>query len=317
MQQQQKTQQEVAIEKMNLLDQVTEETQKRRATITEQTATVLGVAPSKVCSLLRNIWRTSKDQPDLTDNEMFQGMSLVARYGLDPITREIYVTKDKHGRLITIIGIDGWVKILNRTEGYDGFEQELEFNEKGQLEWAETRIYSKKHSKPTVYRAFWQEYAGISGFVAKSMPSHMLRLFSLRHAARLFTPIGGNVMTEEEANHMFVTEPADRTPPRSVQQFKEQFRKPESEVIDEEPVETVIVDEPEPSNRPCTCHDVMGKCVQAILLSNDPAEVKKLQTSTMGQIVSMKEPEDELERAITQLRDVAQNRLNELTKGNQ
>jgi hypothetical protein len=114
----------------------------------------------------------------------------------------------------------------------------------------------------------------------------------------------------------------DETPevvvaPRSVQQFKEQFRKPEPEVVDEEPEETVIVDEPEPSNRPCTCHDVMGKCVQAILLSNDPAEVKKLQTSTMGQIVSMKEPEDELERAIAQLRDVAQNRLNELTKGNQ
>jgi len=39
----------------------------------------------------------------------------------------------------------------------------------------------------------------MGGFVAGKMPSHMLRLFSLRHAARLFTPLGASVVTEEEA----------------------------------------------------------------------------------------------------------------------
>lgn len=172
-------------------------------------AQFLGVEPGKVCALLRNVWKPSKGQPELTDSEMFAGLSMIARYALDPVAKEVYVTRTSKG-LVTIIGIDGYVKILNRTEGYNGFEQELHFDDSGKdLEWVETVIYHKDREYPTKYRAFMSEYRKIAGPVAGQIPWHMLRLFSLRHAVRLFTPIGGNVVTEEEARWMDAYNPAD------------------------------------------------------------------------------------------------------------
>jgi hypothetical protein len=165
------------------------------------------VPPDKVCSLLRNVWRTSKGEPELTDNEMFAGMSMIARFGLDPIAREIYVTRTKQG-LATIVGIDGWVKILDRVEDYDGYEQEEVYKDEGKtLDSIITRIHSKRRSYPAVYRARAVEYAKLSGFMAEKIPAHMLGIYSFRHAARMFTPIGGSVVTEEEARWMNAYQP--------------------------------------------------------------------------------------------------------------
>lgn len=174
---------------------------ERRQSIASEVAARLGVAPDKACNLLRNVWHTSKGQPPLTDQEMFTGMSLIARFDLDPIAKEVYVTRDGKGRLLTIIGIDGWIKAVLRTDHYNGFEQEEGLDENGQVEWVETRIFSTKLERPTTYRARASEYGKLGGYVAKIIPIHMLKLFSFRHAARFFTPLGG-VSTEEEANWM-------------------------------------------------------------------------------------------------------------------
>ena len=174
----------------------------KQQSIRNTAAQFLGVPPERVCDLLTNVWRTSKGQPELTPAEMFVGMSMIARFGLDPIAREVYVTRTSKG-LCTIIGIDGWIKVLDKTPGYDGFEQEIHVKEgTEEIDWVETRIYSTTRSRPTCYKAFASEYRKVSGIVAQSLPSHMLRIFSLRHAARLFTPIGGAVVTEEEARWM-------------------------------------------------------------------------------------------------------------------
>ena len=182
------------------LDRVVEATEKRQS-VTRNAATVLCVAPEKLCDLLRNVWRTSKGEPPLTDQEMFVGISMIARYELDPIAKEVYVTRGKYG-VFTIISIDGWIKVLDRTDHYDGFDVDIHRTDDGSIDWVETTIYSTKRSHPAKYRAFAEEYSEIAGVVAKTIPSHMLRIFSLRHAARLFTPIGGSVLTEEEALFM-------------------------------------------------------------------------------------------------------------------
>lgn len=181
------------------LDTVLEATQKR--SIVSEVGSILGVDPSKVCDLLREVWHTSKDEAPLTDREMFRGLSLIARYGLDPIAKEVYVTRSK-GKMLTIIAIDGWVKVLDRTDGYDGFEWEDETDDGGNVVAVNVKIYSTKRTRPVTYRGLMREYMQVAGIVARSMPVHMLRLFSLRHAARLFTPIGGDVLTEEEAKYV-------------------------------------------------------------------------------------------------------------------
>ena len=185
----------------SVLDATLQETSQRVQSIRATAAQYLGVPADKVCDRLRIVWKTSNGKPPRTDAEMFTGMSMVARYGLDPVAREVYVTRTKNG-LATIIGIDGWIRVLDRTEGFDGFEQIEEWDDKGRLRCVETRIYHKTRKFPTVYRGYAKEYEKQGGFVAGTMPWHMLRIFSLRHAARMFTPIGGSVVTEEEAKWM-------------------------------------------------------------------------------------------------------------------
>lgn len=175
-----------------------------RSELISRAASMLMVRPERLLQMLRNVWTVSKGQSPLTDEELFVGVSMIAKYELDPTAKEIYVTRNKDGRLMTIIGIDGFVKILCRTEGYDGFEQYDDFGpDKGKsIRSITTTIWHKDRSRPTSYTAYADEYSRVGGFVSKAMPTHMLRLFSLRHCIRLFTPIGGQVITEEEFHAM-------------------------------------------------------------------------------------------------------------------
>lgn len=180
---------------------------EKNKTLTESAAEIMGVPAASLLKFLRGVWTTSEGQPDLTNAEMFIGISIVAKYHLDPIAREIYVTKSK-GKLMTVIGIDGWIKILDRTEHYDGFDVDIHEDEGGKVDYVDVTIHSKVRSHPATYRAFANEYSKISGFMAGKIPTHMLRIFALRHAARLFVPLGGTVMTEEESRSIIDSKPA-------------------------------------------------------------------------------------------------------------
>ena len=244
----------------------------RVQSIRHTAAQFLGVPPERVCDLLRNVWATSKGQPPLTDAEMFVGMSMIARFGLDPIAREVYVTRTSKG-LVALVGLDGWIKILDRTEGYDGFEQELGWAENAtRLEWVETKIYSKLRSRPTTYRAYAVEYTRIAGPVAGQLAWHMLRIFSLRHAARLFTPIGGSVVTEEEARWMdaYAQTPEDSRTRRNVLKDKLDAAAKEFEPI---PVQAL-----EPINEPSAAYQAVA------------AEIRETQASELAAVIEHREP---------------------------
>ena len=204
-----------------VLDEVIRKTEARQGVMNKAAEYLMLPDKSEtVYKVLRNVWAPSKDQAPLTDQEIFIGLALIAKYELDPFAKEIYVTRGKGGKIFSIVSIDGWIKILTRTEGYDGFE--VTFSEtadrNGTPDWIETAIYSTKRSRPTKYRAFRHEYEKFGGFVAGTAPIHMLRIFSLRHAARLFAPIGGGVVCEEELpiiNRITPTEHAIPTVPIS------------------------------------------------------------------------------------------------------
>lgn len=197
-----------------VLDTVIAATAKRQG-IVDGAAAMLGVEPKKLCNLLRNVWHTSQGQPPLTDAEMFIGLSMIARYELDPVAKEVYVTRGKKG-LMTIVGIDGWVKILHRTSYFNGFTQEKKYDG-GKVVSITTMIYSKTHDYPFPYEALMKEYMRVAGDVANILPVHMLGIFSLRHAARLFVPLSGICM-EEEARFA-----EGRSEPHSTAQSLDQF----------------------------------------------------------------------------------------------
>ncbi len=164
------------------------------------TAEYLGVDPEQIYKLLRHKWRPAKGEAEFTNAELTLAMAMIPKYDLDPMAKEIYLARGQ-GKLMIIVAVDGWIKIVHRAPGYDGHSFDMHFDEEGNLEWVDCTIYSTVRSHPETYRGFMKEYMALGGFMKGKIPWHMLRLFAFRHAARFFAPIGG-VVTEEEAHWM-------------------------------------------------------------------------------------------------------------------
>jgi len=211
----------------NALDKAIAATVARRESAMRSSAAFLGIPQADLYQAMRGIWTTTKGQDPLTDAEIWLGLRLVGRYELDPFAREIYVTRGKDGPMI-IVGVDGWVRLLNRNPDYDGFETALIEDDEGNVTAAETTIYSRSRSHPTTYMALASEYANLAGFMHATIPTHMLRIFSLRHAARLFMPLGG-VVTEEEMQWMTETKPGP--PVNSLDELTERLTTPEKPAV--------------------------------------------------------------------------------------
>lgn len=223
---------------------------ERRQSLKEQAADYLQVPVDNMYAMLRHKWKTKKDEDPFTDGELFMGLSLIVKYDLDPMAKEIYLGRAKDGSLMIIIAIDGWIKIVHRTGDYNGHTQEMHFDEKGDLEWVDTTIYSRTREHPTVYRGFAVEYMRLGGFMKSSIPWHMLRLFSFRHAARFFAPIGGAIVTEEEAGWMRRETTGESPPADSLGDLTDELNaKAAADAPPEEPeptAETPVEPEPTP-----------------------------------------------------------------------
>lgn len=59
-----------------------------------------------------------------TDAQMTALMVVANQYGLNPWTKEIYAFPDKNNGIVPVVGVDGWSRIINTHEQFDGMEFE-------------------------------------------------------------------------------------------------------------------------------------------------------------------------------------------------
>jgi phage recombination protein Bet len=64
----------------------------------------------------------------VTDAQMVALLVVANQYGLNPWTKELYAFPDKNNGIIPVVGVDGWSRIINSNENFDGmdFEQDDE-----------------------------------------------------------------------------------------------------------------------------------------------------------------------------------------------
>jgi hypothetical protein len=105
------------------------------------------------------------------------------QYGLSPWTREIYAFPDKNNGIVPIVGVDGWARIINSHEKFDGMEFEIK-EEGGKLVSCTCTIYRKDRSHPVRVTEYLAECYRETG-PWKSHPSRMLRHKAMIQAARL------------------------------------------------------------------------------------------------------------------------------------
>jgi phage recombination protein Bet len=136
--------------------------------------------------------------PPETTREQFAAFLLVAkRYNLDPITREIYAFPTRAGGIQPIVGVDGWIRIINDQPQMDGieFSDHLD-DETGELVSITCRIFRKDRDHPIEVTEYMSECRRPTEPWQK-WPARMLRHKVLIQCARYAFGLSGIVEPDE------------------------------------------------------------------------------------------------------------------------
>jgi phage recombination protein Bet len=71
---------------------------------------------------LVNILKATAFKGPASDAQMTALMVVANQYGLNPWTKEIYAFPDKNNGIVPVVGVDGWSRIINTHDQFDGME---------------------------------------------------------------------------------------------------------------------------------------------------------------------------------------------------
>jgi len=155
--------------------------------------------------------------PANASNEEFAAFLMVAKeHGLNPITREIYAFPKKGGGIQPIVGIDGWMNLINSHPQCDGVEFDDIKDEKGKLAAITCRIYRKDRTRPTMVTEYMDECRRPTEPWQK-WPARMLRHKAAIQCARYAFGFAGIIDPEEaERSPEVITERVVAPPPPAI-----------------------------------------------------------------------------------------------------
>jgi len=121
--------------------------------------------------------------PANASREEFAAFLLVAKeYNLNPLTKEIYAFPKRGGGIVPIVGVDGWTSLVNSHGACDGFEFDMEHDDKGELVSCTCRMYRKDRGRPVTVTEYLAEcYRPTEPW---KMKHRMLRHKTMTQAAR-------------------------------------------------------------------------------------------------------------------------------------
>lgn len=160
--------------------------------------------------------------PKEATDEQFAAFLMVAKeHDLNPLTREIYAFPGKGGGIQSIVGVDGWAKIMNSHPQFDGLEFQFDHDEKNALQAVTAIIHRKDRSHPIVVTEYMDECKGGTE-PWKKWPARMLRHKAMIQCCRIafgFT----NILDPDEWERHQACEVIDVTP-TAVADLNEQIK---------------------------------------------------------------------------------------------
>lgn len=151
------------------------------------------VDPAKLHSTLKNtVFKGA------TDDELLALVVTANTYDLNPILKELYAFPKKGGGITPMVGVDGWIKIMNRQANLDGWECDVfptETNAKPTH--ATCTIYIKDRRHPVKVTEYFEECKRNTD-PWNGSPRRMLRHKAMIQAIRLAFGVSG-IHDEDEA----------------------------------------------------------------------------------------------------------------------
>jgi phage recombination protein Bet len=130
----------------------------------------------------------------VSDAQMTALLIVANQYKLNPWTKEIYAFPAKGGGIVPIVGVDGWLNIINNHPQFDGMEFEYDHGEGGVGKAKPVSvtcvIYRKDRTKPVKITEFYDEcYRNTEPW--NQMGRRMLRNKAIIQCGRVAFSYGG------------------------------------------------------------------------------------------------------------------------------
>jgi phage recombination protein Bet len=156
------------------------------------------VDPTKVMSLVAaTVFKGGKDEPPLSNEEVAAALIVCNAHDLNPFLKEIYAFRSK-GKLLIVVSVDGWSKIVNSRKQLNGIEFEEHFDEEtGKVQAVTCKIHRKDCALPVVVTEYTHECKRDT-IPWNTMPIRMTRNRAFVQCSRIAFSISG-IVDEDEA----------------------------------------------------------------------------------------------------------------------
>lgn len=170
-----------------------------RQGLVQWAATKFGVDAGKVFPILKATCFKGADGKQASDAEVAALMIVAREHGLNPFLKEIYAFPDKKGGIVPVVGVDGWISIVNSHPQYNGVDFIYEKFDSAPA-WVECHIYRKDRGHPIKVKEFLHECRRDTG-PWKSHPARMLRHKAFIQCARVAFGFAG-IFDEDEGERI-------------------------------------------------------------------------------------------------------------------
>ncbi|AUG84985.1 hypothetical protein MAELSTROM_66 [Pseudoalteromonas phage Maelstrom] len=201
-----------------------------------------GASEEDIKNVISGMIISSKKQhgATATNAEMAVFTGVCSKYGLNPLVKECAAFVSG-GKMQVIVMIDGWYKMVNRQENFDGVEFDDHLNDKGEVTAITCKMYIKDRSKPASVTEYLNECIDASSNVWKRWPARMLRHKAYIQAARIAFGIS-EVIDDDEVNRIKSNQPRDITPVQPAGPTTEEINELMAECGDLETLDQACVD---------------------------------------------------------------------------
>ena len=152
--------------------------------------------PQKVMNIVaQTVFKGSDKEPPLGPEEVAAALIVCNAYNLNPFTKEIYAFRSK-GKLLIVVGVDGWSAIVNRQEQLNGIEFEEHFDDKGYIKAVTCKIHRKDCALPVVVTEYTHECRRDT-VPWQTMPIRMTRNRAFVQCARIAFSVSGIIDNDE------------------------------------------------------------------------------------------------------------------------
>ena len=159
-------------------------------------ATMYDVEPQKVLAIVAaTVFKQAGNEPPLSQEETAAALIVCNAYNLNPFTKEIYAFRSK-GKLLIVVGVDGWAAIVNRQSELNGIEFEEHFDDKGVIRAVTCKIHRKDCALPVVVTEYTHECRRDT-IPWNTMPIRMTRNRAFVQCARVAFSVSGIIDSDE------------------------------------------------------------------------------------------------------------------------